>query len=52
MKKLLSFALFDSGETILGALIFSTFYPLYITQHIDPKLYSFLYGLAFFFPFL
>jgi len=51
MKKLLSFALFDSGETILGALIFSTFYPLYITQHIDPKLYSFLYGLAFFFSF-
>ncbi|WP_448583807.1 MFS transporter [Thermocrinis sp.] len=47
MKKLLSFALFDCGETILGALIFSTFYPLYITQHIDPKLYSFLYGFAF-----
>ncbi|WP_333785197.1 MFS transporter [Thermocrinis sp.] len=51
MKKLLSFALFDSGETILGALIFSTFYPLYITQHIDPKLYSFFYGFAFFLSF-
>ncbi|WP_448587421.1 MFS transporter [Thermocrinis sp.] len=51
MKKLFSFALYDSAETIFGALIFSTFYPLYITQHIDPKLYSFLYGFAFFVSF-
>jgi len=45
--KKLSFALFDTGETILGALVFSTIFPLYITQHIDTKLYSFLYGLSF-----
>ena len=47
MIRLFSFALFDSGETILGALLFSTLYPLYITQHIDVITYSTLYGLAF-----
>lgn len=47
MIKRLSFALFDTGETILGALVFSTFFPLYITEHVDPKVYSFLYGLSF-----
>ena len=55
MKKshrILSFALFDSGETILGALLFSTLYPLYITQHIEVKTYSLMYGFAFFLSFL
>jgi len=45
--KKLAFGLFDSGETILGALVFSTFFPLYITQYIDTKVYSSLYGLSF-----
>ncbi|NPA52951.1 MAG: MFS transporter [Aquificae bacterium] len=52
MLKKLSFALFDSGETILGALIFSTLFPLYITKYVDPKIYSVVYGLAFFISFL
>ncbi len=39
--------MFDSGETILGALIFSTFFPLYITQYVDTKVYSFVYGFSF-----
>ncbi len=43
----LSFALFDSGETILGALVFSTFFPLYIIQYIDTKVYTTVYGFAF-----
>jgi UMF1 family MFS transporter len=43
----LSFALFDTGETVLSALVFSTFFPLYITEHIDTKVYSLLYGLSF-----
>ncbi len=47
MLKKISFALFDSGETILGALIFSTLFPLYITEHIDSKIYSFFYGISF-----
>ncbi len=47
MRRSLAFALFDTGETILGALVFSTFFPLYITQHIDTKAYSLTYGLAF-----
>ncbi|MDQ7038346.1 MAG: MFS transporter [Aquificota bacterium] len=47
MIRKVSFALFDTGETILGALVFSTFFPLYITEHVDPKVYSFLYGLSF-----
>ena len=47
MLKRLSFGLFDTGETILGALVFSTFFPLYITQHIDTKIYSLAYGSAF-----
>lgn len=50
--KALSFSLFDSGETILGALIFSTFFPLYITKQVDPKVYSFFYGLSFLASFL
>jgi UMF1 family MFS transporter len=52
LRRVLSFALYDTGETILGAIVFSTFYPLYITKHIDPKLYSTLYGFAFFLSFL
>ncbi len=47
MIKKLSFALFDTGETILGALIFSTLFPLYITKYVDPKIYSTIYGLSF-----
>lgn len=45
--KAISFSLFDTGETVLGALVFSTFFPLYITQYLDPKVYSFFYGLSF-----
>jgi len=52
LRRVLSFALYDTGETILGAIVFSTFYPLFITKHIDPKLYSTLYGFAFFLSFL
>ncbi len=52
MLKKLSFALYDSGETILGALIFSTLFPLYITEHIDSKIYSFFYGLTFIVSFI
>ena len=47
MLRKVSFGLFDTGETILSALVFSTFFPLYITQHIDTKLYSLLYGFSF-----
>ncbi|MDW8096429.1 MAG: MFS transporter [Aquificaceae bacterium] len=50
--RLTAFALYDSGETVLGALLFSTLYPLYITEHIDTKVYSALYGLSFFLSFL
>lgn len=50
--KAVSFSLFDTGETILGALIFSTFFPLYITKYIDPKVYSFVYGLSFLLSFV
>lgn len=46
-SSLLSYSLYDAGETVLGALLFSTLYPLYITEHVDPKLYSFLYGFSF-----
>ncbi len=45
--KEISFALYDTGETILSALVFSTFFPLYISSHLDTKIYSFLYGLTF-----
>ncbi len=51
MLKKVSFGLFDTGETILGALVFSTFFPLFITEHVDTKLYSLLYGLSFLFSF-
>ncbi len=47
LRKSVSFALFDSGETILSALVFSTFFPLYITRHVDPKVYSLLYAVSF-----
>ncbi len=52
MLKKLSFSLFDTGETILGALIFSIFFPLYITQYIDVNLYTFLYGIVFILSFV
>ena len=52
MLKRFSFGLFDTGETILGALVFSTFFPLYITKHVDTKVYSLAYSLAFLLSFL
>ncbi|RUM59063.1 MAG: hypothetical protein DSY66_02140 [Persephonella sp.] len=52
MLKKLSFSLFDTGETILGALIFSIFFPLYITQYIDVNVYTFLYGIVFILSFV
>jgi UMF1 family MFS transporter len=52
MKKIISFALFDTGETILSALIYSVFFPLYITKYIDPKIYSWVYGFTFLVSFL
>jgi len=44
--KSLAFALFDTGETILGALVVSTFFPLFITNHVDVKIYSLSYGFS------
>ena len=52
MLKKISFALFDTGETILGALIFSTLFPLYITKYVDPKIYSGVYGISFLISFI
>ncbi len=51
-KKILSFSLFDTGATILSALIYSTFFPLYITSHINTKVYSIVYGFTFLISFL
>ena len=51
-SSLFAFALFDAGETILGALLFSTLYPLYITRQIDVRTYSFFYGFAFLISFI
>jgi len=50
-KKIIAFSLFDAGETVLGALVVSTFFPLYITKHVDVKLYSTLYALSLIFSF-
>ncbi|SHK45860.1 MFS transporter [Thermocrinis minervae] len=50
--KVLSFSLFDFGQTVLSALIFSLVFPLYITKHVDVKVYSFFYGFTFFLSFL
>jgi UMF1 family MFS transporter len=47
LKQKISFALFDTGETILSALIFSTFFPLYIVSYIDTKIYTSIYGISF-----
>jgi UMF1 family MFS transporter len=52
MKKILSFSLFDTGETILGALVYSVFFPLYITKYVDPKIYSYVYSFTFLLSFL
>jgi UMF1 family MFS transporter len=52
MKKIFAFSLFDTGETILGALIYSVFFPLYITKYIDTKIYSWIYGFTFLLSFL
>ncbi len=51
MKKIVSFGLFDAGETVLGALVFSTAFPLFISSYIDTKIYSILYGTGFIFSF-
>ncbi len=50
--KILSFSLFDTGETILSALIFSLAFPLYISQHLDIKKFSFIYALTFIISFI
>jgi UMF1 family MFS transporter len=52
IKKIFAFSLFDFGETIFGALVYSTFFPLYISQHIDPKIYGVVYGMTFLISFL
>ena len=52
IKKIFAFSLFDFGETILSALVYSTFFPLYISQHIDPKIYGIVYGMTFLISFL
>ena len=48
----LGYGFFDFSETVLGALVFSVSFPLYITEHIDVKVFSFLYGASFFLSFL
>jgi UMF1 family MFS transporter len=50
--KTISFGLFDTGETILSALIFSLAFPIYISQHIDIKIFSFIYGSVFIISFI
>jgi len=48
----ISFALFDTGETILSALVFSLAFPLYISQYMDIKVFSFIYGFVFIVSFI
>lgn len=36
----------------MGALVYSTFFPLFITRYVDTKIYSITYGSAFLFSFL
>ncbi len=47
MLKRLYFGLYDTGETILSALVFSTFFPLYITKFLEVKTYSLLLSLTY-----
>ncbi|MCS7084156.1 MAG: MFS transporter [Aquificaceae bacterium] len=46
IKRSLAFGLFDAGETALGAILISTLFPLYISNHIPTKVYTLLYGLS------
>ncbi|MEN3033441.1 MAG: MFS transporter [Aquificaceae bacterium] len=46
LRRSLAFGLFDAGETAFGALFISTLFPLYISEYIPTKLYTFLYGLS------
>jgi len=50
--KNISFALFDTGETILSALIFSLAFPIYISQFMDIKKFSLFYSFIFVFSFI
>ncbi len=52
MIKKVSFAIFDTGETILGAIVFSVFFPLYITKYISVETFTFFYGLIFLISFI
>ena len=52
MLKKFAFSIFDTGETILGAIIFSVFFPLYITKHVSVSTFTFFYGLVFLISFL
>ena len=52
MLKKLAFSIFDTGETILGAIIFSVFFPLYITRYISVETFTFFYGLVFLISFI
>ncbi|NPB06479.1 MAG: MFS transporter [Aquificae bacterium] len=44
--KLLAFALYDAGETLLGALVFSTAFPLTASALVGPDGYALLNGLT------
>ena len=48
----LSFALYDTGETILSALVFSLAFPLYISNYLDIKIFSLIYGFTFVISFI
>ncbi len=52
MIKKISFSIFDTGETILGAIVFSVFFPLYITKYISVETFTFFYGLIFLISFI
>ena len=52
MIKKVSFSIFDTGETILGAIVFSVFFPLYITKYISVETFTFFYGIVFLISFI
>ncbi len=52
MIKKVSFSIFDTGETILGAIVFSVFFPFYITKYISVEIFTFFYGLIFLISFI
>ena len=52
MIKKVSFSIFDAGETILGAIVFSVFFPLYITKYISVETFTFFYGIVFLISFI